>query len=66
MRALQRAGFEPARTPGSHLTMEKREASEVITTVIPLGRRELPRGTLRGILRLARLTQDDFRRHLRS
>jgi predicted RNA binding protein YcfA (HicA-like mRNA interferase family) len=46
--------------------MEKQLAAKTITTVVPLGKREVPRGTLRGILRLAEMSQVEFRKHLRS
>jgi len=46
--------------------MEKQIGGRTITTVVPLGKREVPRGTLRGILRLAEMSQVEFRKHLRS
>ena len=66
IRALRRAGFQKAHSSGSHQTMEKRLGSKTITTVVPLGKREVPRGTLHGILRLAEMSQAEFHRHLRS
>ncbi|TET95283.1 MAG: type II toxin-antitoxin system HicA family toxin [Dehalococcoidia bacterium] len=66
VRALQRAGFRKAHSSGSHQTMEKQIGGRTITTVVPLGKREVPRGTLRGILRLAEMSQVEFRKHLRS
>lgn len=59
--ALRRAGFRPASSSsGSHLTMEKKIARRTVVTVVVMGKREVPRGTLRGILRLAELTNREF------
>jgi predicted RNA binding protein YcfA (HicA-like mRNA interferase family) len=66
VRALQRAGFQKAHSSGSHQTMEKQLGGKTITTVVPLAKHEVARGTLRGILRLAAMSQAEFRRHLRS
>lgn len=64
--ALQRAGFRPASSsPGSHLTMEKRTARRVIITVVVMGKKEVPRSTLKAILKQAELSQKDFLKHLR-
>ncbi|MGQ9572274.1 MAG: type II toxin-antitoxin system HicA family toxin [Dehalococcoidia bacterium] len=62
MAALKRAGFKPAfsSTKGSHLSMSKVVGSKTITTVVILDKREVPRGTLRGILQQARLTRAEF------
>ena len=67
VKALQRAGFQSAhRSPGSHLTLSKRVGKRTITTVVVLGKREVPRPTLRKILRLAQLTDEEFLTYLRS
>ena len=64
--ALKRAGFEPASSsPGSHLTMEKHTPRRVITTIVVMGKTEVPRSTLKAILKLAELSQKDFLKHLR-
>jgi predicted RNA binding protein YcfA (HicA-like mRNA interferase family) len=55
-RALGRLGFERRRQRGSHLVM--RHGSDVC--VVPM-HREVDQGTLRGILRQARVTEEDFR-----
>lgn len=57
VRALQRAGFEIRGQRGSHVKLRKSEA----TVVVPVhGGRDIRRGTLRGILRDAGLTSEDF------
>jgi predicted RNA binding protein YcfA (HicA-like mRNA interferase family) len=60
--ALQRAGFQPAghSKRGSHRSMSKSVGRRRITTVVILDKREVPLGTLRGILKLARMTQAEF------
>jgi len=40
--------------------MEKKAGRLTIITVVIMGKREVPRGTLRGILRLAELTNTEF------
>lgn len=67
IRALERAGFRPVRrSRGAHLAMSKRVGDRVVTTVVVLGKREVPRGTLRNILRLAELSNEQFVALLRS
>lgn len=64
--ALKRAGFQPASSnPGSHLTMERRTSRRVITTIVVMGKKEVPRMTLKSILRLAEMSQAEFLRHLK-
>jgi len=40
--------------------MWKQIGGRTITTVVILGKREVPRGTLRGILRLAEISPAEF------
>lgn len=60
IRALQRAGFQSKTSSGSHLTMQRQTARRTITTVVIMGKKEVPRGTLRGILRLAEMSNREF------
>jgi predicted RNA binding protein YcfA (HicA-like mRNA interferase family) len=63
MSALLRLGFVPDPNPsgGSHLSMYRgRPDGAKDVTVIILGRKEIPRGTLRGILRLGNISESDF------
>ncbi len=60
--ALIRCGFEIARkSKGSHQAL-KRPRSEGGTdvTTVPIGKREIPRGTFKNILRLAGVEIDEF------
>ena len=54
-RALERLGFERRRQRGSHLIM--RRGNDVC--VVPL-HREVDQGTLHGVLRQARVSEQDF------
>ena len=64
--ALRRAGFVPARrSKGSHQAFVRvGPDGKRYTTVVVLGKAVIPRGTLRGILDLAGLSVEEFRRHL--
>ena len=57
--ALERMGFRKIRQRGSHVIMRKEGETGAIGTVIPL-HKELAPGTLRGILKLARVSVEDF------
>ncbi len=57
--ALERAGFEVARQRGSHVVMKKHTDSGVVGCVVPL-HKELAKGTLRGILKQARIEPEEF------
>lgn len=64
LKALRKAGFVKARkSAGSHQSMtKKREVGGYLTVVVPLNRKEIPRGTLRGILDQAQITEEELRR----
>ena len=59
IRALERLGFVQVRKRGSHVVLKKKTAEGEVGCVIPL-HSELAIGTLRGILRQARVTADEF------
>ena len=62
IRALKRAGFVEKRQRGSHFIMSN-EAGQI--AVIPMHKgRDIPIGTLRGILRDAKLTPEEFEKLL--
>ena len=64
VRALEHAGFEVLRQRGSHVILVNRAACS--TVVVPVhGNKDLPPGTLAGILRGADMTVDDLLRLLR-
>jgi len=63
IRALERLGFERVRQRGSHVVLKKQTPEGAVGCVVPL-HRELAIGTLRGILRQARITPDEFMENL--
>ena len=63
IRALERLGFEQVRQRGSHVVLKKQTQEGAVGCVVPL-HRELAIGTLRGILKQARVTSDEFMERL--
>ncbi len=59
IRALEKLGFEQVRQRGSHVILKKQTSEGAVGCVVPL-HRQLAIGTLRGILRQARITPDEF------
>jgi predicted RNA binding protein YcfA (HicA-like mRNA interferase family) len=57
IRAFERCGWRVARRESSHITLVK--AGSIVVLTVP-ERRELPRGTLRALIRLAGLTLAEF------
>ncbi len=57
--ALERLGFEQVRQRGSHVVLKKETPEGEIGCVVPL-HRERAIGTLRGILKQAGVTPDEF------
>lgn len=58
-RKLRAAGFEVVGQRGSHVKFGRQTAEGYVTTVVPR-HGEIAVGTLRSILRQARLTWDEF------
>lgn len=56
IRALERAGFQYIRSQGSHRAYVKGK----ITITVAFHRRELKKGTLHGIVKLAGFTDEEF------
>jgi len=52
-------GFSFVSQKGSHVKLQKKISNRTITTIVPL-HKELARGTLLGILRLAEVDEQDF------
>ncbi len=59
IRAFERLGFAQVRQRGSHMVLRKNTPEGAIGCVVPL-HRELAIGTLRGILKQAGVTPDEF------
>jgi predicted RNA binding protein YcfA (HicA-like mRNA interferase family) len=59
VRAFERLGFRRVRQRGSHVVLRKDTPDGAVGCVIPR-HRELAHGTLRGILKQARVSVDDF------
>lgn len=56
---LEKLGFQRVRQRGSHVILKKQVDDEDIGCVVPL-HKELAIGTLRGILKQAKLTVEEF------
>lgn len=54
-------GFVLVSQKGSHVKLRRITGSKTVTTIIPL-HKELARGTFRGILELAEISEEDFLR----
>ena len=52
-------GFYFVSQKGSHVKLRKRVRGREITTIVPL-HKELAPGTLRGVLQLAKVNEEDF------
>jgi len=63
IRALGRLGFERVRQRGSHIVLKKQTAEGEFGCVVPL-HGELKIGTLRGILRQAKVSPEEFMANL--
>lgn len=60
VKALEKAGFVSRRQKGSHLHMFRESDGRRVTIPIHKGR-DIPTGTLRGILKDAEITPDELR-----
>lgn len=61
IRALERAGFAYVSQRGSHVKYRK-AGSPTRTAIVPADRKEIPRGTLRSILRQSGLDEHSLLR----
>ncbi len=59
VRVLEQMGFEQVRQRGSHVVLKKMFAEGASGCVVPL-HKELAIGTMRGILRQAGITTEEF------
>jgi len=58
IRALEKAGWRVHRQKGSHVSMHKEGVPNLV--VVPVHTKDLPKGTLHGILEDAGLTIEQF------
>jgi predicted RNA binding protein YcfA (HicA-like mRNA interferase family) len=63
IRVLERLGFVRVRQRGSHVVLRKQTSEGELICVVPL-HKELAVGTLRSILRQAKVMHEDFLEHL--
>jgi predicted RNA binding protein YcfA (HicA-like mRNA interferase family) len=63
IRALARLGFERVRQRGSHVVLKRTDANGVLGCVVPM-HPELAPGTLRGILKQAGVSVEEFTEQL--
>ena len=63
IRVLEHLGFVQVRQRGSHVVLKKEMAEGEVGCVVPL-HLELAIGTLRGILKQARITPEEFMENL--
>jgi len=59
IKALQKRGFIYIAQKGSHVKFRK-PGNPTLTAIVPAGRKEIPYGTLRSILRQANINEDDL------
>jgi len=59
LKILEAHGFIFISQKGSHIKIRK-EGSPTLTVIVPAGRKEIPQGTMRSILRQSQLTLIDF------
>ncbi len=60
IKVLQKQGFVFISQKGSHVKFRK-TGSLTLAVIVPAGRKEIPFGTFRSILRQSNLTEDDFK-----
>jgi predicted RNA binding protein YcfA (HicA-like mRNA interferase family) len=60
IKVLQKRGFVYISQKGSHVKFRK-TGNPNLTVIIPAGKREIPFGTFKSILRQANLTERDFK-----
>ena len=63
VKALSKLGFKPKRQKGSHIILIKKVKGDKIGCVVPL-HKELKTGTLKGILKQAKVDEEEFSKNL--
>jgi predicted RNA binding protein YcfA (HicA-like mRNA interferase family) len=59
-RKLRAAGFVEVRQKGTHVIFERETEGGAIIVTVPYKRRDIPLGTLKSILRQAKMTEEEF------
>ncbi len=59
IKTLQQNGFNFVSQRGSHIKFRK-FSKNTITVIVPAGRKEIPMGTFKSILRQSKLNKEDF------
>jgi predicted RNA binding protein YcfA (HicA-like mRNA interferase family) len=62
IKTLEREGFAFVSQRGSHVKYRRTEANVILTVIVPAGRKQVPRGTFRSILRQSGLDEEAFKR----
>lgn len=62
VKTLEREGFAFVSQRGSHVKYRKTDAGVTFTVIVPAGRKQIPRGTFRSILRQSGLDESAFTR----
>jgi predicted RNA binding protein YcfA (HicA-like mRNA interferase family) len=60
VRTLEREGFVFVSQRGSHIKYRKAGSTVIFTVIVPAGRKEVPRGTFRSIMRQSCLDESAF------
>ncbi len=60
IKVLQKKGFVYISQKGSHAKFRK-TGTPTLTVIVPAGKKEIPLGTFKSILRQASLSEEDFR-----
>ena len=61
IKILEKHGFFFVSQKGSH-TKYRKIGKSTLTAIIPAGKKEIPHGTFRSILRQSKLTEGDFKK----
>ena len=60
VKILENKGFSFISQKGSHAKYRKAISGHVLTAIVPVGKKEIPYGTFRSIVRQSKLSEEDF------
>jgi len=60
IKVLERRGFSFISQRGSHAKFRNKTDTRILTVIVPMGKKEIPHGTFRSILRQSELRAEDF------